>query len=68
VQSTGFEESLPVGKGLLTFRTEEEALAGVEAINGDYLSHCEAARDLAQKHFDARAVLRSILEQVDLPA
>jgi hypothetical protein len=68
VQSTGFEESLPAGKGLLTFRTVEEALAGFEAINDEYLSHSRAALEIAQKHFDARVILRSILEQVGLSA
>jgi hypothetical protein len=62
VQSTGLEEHLPTGKGLLTFRTVEEALAGLEAINGDYLAHCEAARALARKYLDSDLVLRSILD------
>ncbi|MEQ1848848.1 MAG: hypothetical protein ABL983_25130, partial [Nitrospira sp.] len=42
VQSTGIEPHLPTGKGLLTFRTMDEALAGIENINRDYLGHCRA--------------------------
>src|SRR6266545_4149136 len=40
VQSTGIEWRLPVGKGLLTFQTVDEAVAGIACINKDYLSHC----------------------------
>lgn len=66
VQSTGIEDSLPTGKGLLTFSTVEEALAGLEAIDADYRAHCEAAAELAAKHFDSRTVLRSLLDQLGL--
>ncbi len=66
VQSTELEECLPTGTGLLTFRTVDEALAGFEKIDSDYRSHCDAALDLARKHFDSDTVLRSILEQVGL--
>ncbi len=66
VQSTGLEWKLPVGRGLLTFRTLEEAVAGVRQINADYLAHCQAARAVAEKYFDSDLVLGSILEQVGL--
>src|SRR6266545_2825937 len=56
VQSTGFERRLPTGRGLLTFRTFEEAVAGVEAINGDYRAHCQAARRLAEERFNSDVV------------
>jgi len=62
VQSTGFEAHLPTGKGLLTFATLEEAAAGVEEINRDYLGHCRAARAIAERHFDSDKVLGKILE------
>jgi hypothetical protein len=66
VQSTGFEWRLPTGKGLLTFRTAEEAVTGVKAINKDYLSHCHSARQIAEEYFNSDVVLSSILEQVGL--
>lgn len=66
VQSTGFEGTLPTGKGLLTFRTIEEAVRGIEAINNDYLTHCRAARQIAEKYFNSDVVLGYILEQVGL--
>ncbi len=64
VQSTGIEPHLPTGKGLLTFSTMEEALAGIEDINGDYIGHCRAARDIAETHFDSDRVLTNILAHV----
>lgn len=66
IQSTGFEWRLPTGKGLLTFRTLDEAVAGVEAINDDYLSHCHAARQIAEEHFSSDRVLGRMLEHVGL--
>ncbi|MDB4441904.1 hypothetical protein N9219_00635 [bacterium] len=64
VQSTGIEDQLPMGKGLLTFKTMEEAVAGIEAINSDYLAHCQAARSIAEKHFDSDKVLSNMLKQI----
>lgn len=64
IQSTGFEGSLPAGKGLLTFRTVEEAVEGIRVINEDYLSHCQAARRIAEDLFDSDKVLGLILERV----
>jgi hypothetical protein len=66
VQSTGFEWRLPAGRGLLTFRTAAEAVAGIEAINGDYLTHCRAARQLAEEYFSSDGVLGFMLERVGL--
>jgi hypothetical protein len=66
VQSTGFEWQLPAGKGLLTFRTLEEAVAGIQAINSDYLAHCRAARGIAEEYFDSNKVLGAMLDRVGL--
>lgn len=65
VQSTGIEEYLPTGKGLLTFNTMEEAIAGIERINKDYPAHCHAARQIAEEFFDSDKVLRQILAHMD---
>ncbi len=66
VQSTGIEPHLPTGRGLLTFRTPEEAVAGIRAINADYAAHARAARQIAERHFDSELVLGSILERAGL--
>jgi hypothetical protein len=62
VQDTGFTDWLPVGKGLLAFRTPDEALAGVEAILADGAAHARAARELAAAHFASGPVLSQLLE------
>ena len=64
VQSTGIAPHIPTGKGLLTFRTMEEALAGIEAINDDYAGHCRAARELAETYFDSDRVLANVLARM----
>jgi hypothetical protein len=62
VQDTGISSHLPVGEGLLTFSTFEEAVAGVRAIASDYEAHCIAARRVAEDHFDSDSVLGEMLE------
>ncbi len=64
VQSTGIERHLPTGKGLLTFRTMEEAIAGIDAINRDYQDHCLAARRIAEEYCDSANVLTKMLRQM----
>ncbi|OLE66709.1 MAG: hypothetical protein AUI36_07270 [Cyanobacteria bacterium 13_1_40CM_2_61_4] len=64
VQATGMEDHLPTGKGLLTFTTLDEAVAGIEAINKDYIAHCRAARALAAEYCDANKVLADMLERI----
>jgi hypothetical protein len=63
VQDSGFRRYLPVGQGLLTFTTLEEAVRGIDSINADYVAHCAAARRLAEEKFAAPKVLQSILER-----
>jgi hypothetical protein len=62
VQDTGIGERYPVGEGLLTFRTPDEAAAGVEAIAADYPGHSRTARALAEARFDSDLVLGRFLE------
>ncbi len=64
IQSTQLEEHLPTGMGLLTFETVEEACAALEAVDGAYLEHCQAARRIAETYFDSSVVLASILDRV----
>ncbi|HWC48862.1 MAG TPA: hypothetical protein VG448_08275 [Solirubrobacterales bacterium] len=62
VQDTGIGGRYPVGEGLLTFRTPDEAVAGAEAIADDYATHARAARALAETHFDSDRLLGRFLE------
>jgi hypothetical protein len=65
-QDTGYSAALPVGDGLLTFRTTEEARAAVEDVRAGYPRHARDARMLAEEHLDSRRVLTKLLEE--LPA
>ncbi len=64
VQSTGIEQSLPTGKGLLTYSTLDEAVDAINVINSDYPAHCKAAREIAEEYFDSDKVLTKILNQI----
>ncbi|MEK6250821.1 MAG: hypothetical protein AABM43_02550 [Actinomycetota bacterium] len=65
-QDTGLEGLLPLGEGLLTFSTPEEAVAGVEEIRGDYGRHSRAAREIAAEHLAADRVLPRLLERLGI--
>jgi hypothetical protein len=64
VQDTGFSRFLPCDKGLLAFRTRDEALAMLVRLDEDYESHCAAARRVAEEHFHADRVLNDMLSKV----
>jgi hypothetical protein len=60
-QDTGLDGLLPVGEGLVTFATLEEAAAGSEEIERDYARHSRAAAELAAEYFAAPVVLGRLL-------
>ena len=64
LQDTGWSNVYPTGHGLFAFRTLDEALAAINAINTDYAAHSRAARALAEQMFDARKVLGAMLERI----
>ena len=64
VQDTGFGRGLPVGEGLVPFRTPDEAAAGAARIAADYAAHARAARALAEEYFDSDKVLARLLDDV----
>jgi len=49
VQHTGFSRNYPIGQGLLTFRTLDEAMEGTERLAHDDQAHARAARQLAEE-------------------
>jgi hypothetical protein len=67
-QDTGFGVLLPTGSGLLSFTDTTDALAGVDAIEADYGRHRDAARALAEQHFDSDRVLTRLLDRVGAAA
>jgi hypothetical protein len=65
-QDTGFASVLPTGEGLFAIDDVEQAAAAIERIGRDYRRHCEAARAIAEEHFEARAVAARLLADVGL--
>ena len=63
-QDSGFDRWLPTGQGLFSFRTIDEAANALEAIAADYAHHSAAARRVAEEHFDARRVLRDLMDAI----
>jgi hypothetical protein len=66
VQDTGFSTILPVGEGLVAFRTLGEAVDGAADIVARYPDHATAARRLADDHFAAERVLRRFCDEAGI--
>jgi len=62
VQDTGPSSFLPNGEGLFRFTTPKQAAAAFETINADYEGHCQAARELAETHFNAGKIVGKIID------
>jgi hypothetical protein len=62
-QETGFSKVLPVGHGLLSFGTVDEAAACIRDVEGNYHLHSRAAREIAAEYFDSDKVLGDLLER-----
>lgn len=63
VQDTGFGAVLPVGEGLLSFTTVEEAVAAIKEVEANYARHSKAARAIADEYFDSDKVLNRLVEE-----
>jgi hypothetical protein len=63
VQDTGFGAVLPAGEGILTFRTLEEAVAGIREVEANYQRHARAARAIAEEYFSSDIVLSRLIDE-----
>ena len=63
-QETGWSRWLPAGEGLFAFRTADDVLSAIDAMNSDYAKHGRAARAIAEEYFDSDVVLTRLLEMV----
>jgi len=63
-QDTGLTDLYPVGRGLLTFSSLEEAVSGVRDVCANYQAHSHAAREIAAEYFDSDKVLSRLLENL----
>jgi Glycosyl transferases group 1 len=64
-QETGFSRFFPTGEGLFAFETSDDVLAAIEELRRDYPRHSQAARALAEEHFDSDKVLERFIRRVD---
>ena len=65
-QETGFTKLYGGTTGLLSFQSLGEIVDAVKAINCDYKKHSRAACDLANEFFEAKKVLKSILDRAGI--
>ena len=65
-QETGFSKFLPTGKGLFGFRTMEDVLKAVDAIENDPEGNRRAAREIAAEYFAAERVIGSLMDRAGL--
>ena len=65
-QDTGFSRVLPVGEGLFSFATIDDAVSACEAIAADPPRHGRAAREIAEEYFRAETVLSRLLASAGL--
>jgi hypothetical protein len=63
-EDTGFGSCLPIGEGLLSFSTVEDAAAALDSVAAGYDRHCRRAREIADTFFQSDVVLRALLERV----
>ena len=65
-QDTAFGNILPTGLGLYSFRTLDDVLAAIDAIESDYAGNCRAAREIAEEYFAADKVMASLCERAGI--
>ena len=63
-QDTGFSTVLPTGEGLFAFRTMDDIVNAIDAINLDYEKHSRAARAIGEEYFKAETVLAQLLKDL----
>ena len=66
VQDTAFHRTLPVGTGLVSFRTPGDAVRGAESIAANYDHHARTARRIAEEYFDSDRVLGRFVEEAGI--
>jgi hypothetical protein len=63
VQHTGPSRFLPDSAGLFRFRDLHEAVRYLDIVARNYDQQCRLARALAEEHFDAKKVVKGVLER-----
>ena len=63
VQDTGFSSIVPAGEGILSFKTEDEAVTAIHEVMADYAQHAKAACAISEEYFDSKKVLTRLIEE-----
>jgi hypothetical protein len=67
-QNTGFPHWLKADGGVVPFRTPDEAVEGIVDVSARYEHHCRRAREIGVEYFDARSVLRDLIDRAQTSA
>ncbi len=67
IQDTGFTETIPVGEGILSFKSLEESIDGIQEVATNYKRHMQAARAIAKAYFASGKVLTHLIDRVMTP-
>jgi hypothetical protein len=65
-QDTAFGNALPTGQGLYAFRTMDDVLAAIDAVESDYSANRRAAREIAAEYFETTKVVGSLMRRAGL--
>jgi hypothetical protein len=65
-QETAFSKVLPTGRGLFAWKTMDDILAAVDAIEANHAAHCQAAAEIAAEYFAAEKVLGRLMAEAGL--
>src|SRR5262249_43314534 len=65
-QDTGLADLYPTRAGLVTYRTPDEALVGVDEFCRNYAHHAKAARALAEEYFGSDKVLGRLVSKLNV--
>lgn len=66
VQDTGFSKVLPVGDGILTFTTLDEAVSAIHEVEKNYQQHSQSALVIAKEYFCSDKVLSNLLDKCNV--
>ena len=64
LQDTGWTRVVAPAEGMLAFHNVQDCAQVIESIEGNYQTHCRAARTLADTMFSARGTLEPLLEKI----
>jgi hypothetical protein len=66
LQDTGFSSHLPVGEGLFSVDTIDEAQHAIEEVARNYEVHSRKAREIDKEYLEARIVMNQFLNKVGI--